>query len=200
MMSILGASHADMEEILKNLGYRYHKMAASEVAAKIAAMDATASPLPAPEPEPVGPHFVNLDKAQIEPAQATEGETAAKAGVESTQKEAEPEKTVLLWRYQSRPQQNARPRHLAKAEVQAGGEKSQLNEASERHKSFSKKQTDQKRPTSKATHEKQGKKQGKSQHASHINTARHKPEAKTRPVDPDSPFAKLAALRDKLKG
>jgi len=198
MMSILGASHGDMEEILKNLGYRYHKMAASEVAAKMAAMDATASPLPAPEL--VGPHFSNLHEAQTEPSQATEDETAAKVEEKSAQKEAEPEKTVLLWRYQSRPQENARKQSATKSKAHAEGEKSRLDEAREKRRSFSKKQKDQKRSTNKAPHKQEGKKQGRTQQASHINTPRHKPEAKARPIDPDSPFAKLAALRDKLKG
>lgn len=127
MMSILGATHDDMTEILKGLGYQHETRLESEIKPQ--------EDKPAEVPE------------------ITEANTLA------DNEEPEEPKTILIWRY--------------------GGNKHNQNSKSKRqaNKKFSKPKKNQNRATN--------------------PDKRNKPKA-DKPVDPDSPFAKLAALKDNL--
>ncbi len=129
MMSILGATGEDMEEILKSLGYRHEAMDAADVTAKLAELDAFAAEAQVKD---------TVFKAAAPAAVASEGEKPAvpaaepvpapvEAAVAETVEEAKPvtevseapaeePKPVLLWRQgrfegRNRNQDQNRQRH-----------------------------------------------------------------------------------------
>ena len=230
MMSILGATADDMEEILKGLGYRAEPKAAAEVQARLDALDTAAKTAevaagaeePAAGPEQAedgaGP---DADAAPADDAVATVEETAAQGEADPEQAPAEPAppqiadagaeplaeadqppaetveepRPVLLWRP---------ARHEGRHGPRRGrdGDAGQRGKGKRRDGDAGGRQDDgaraQRKPGGKP-HKQGGRDQrddrrgGKPGHA-----ARPRDERPAR-MDPDSPFAKLAALKERLK-
>lgn len=227
MMSILGATAEDMEEILKSLGYRHEASTDVEVTAKLAEMDdlvakAAESAKPkVPDAEPVPAPVVEEAVAE---AVATEApESAEDAPVEVAAEEA---KLVLLWRHgrfenrhrhakrhEGRGRQNNQ-RHAAENVEGEKGERRHFRGA--KRKSFEahggvqgnerqnhgaegenrKHYRDEQRKFD-ASH-KGGQKRG-GQNNKHEGNQRFERQERVVKLDPDSPFAKLAALKEQLK-
>ena len=252
MMSILGATAEDMEEILKGLGYRAEAKPANEVQARLDALDtaerdrvakpaeavaptegeaggeaeepqpaaeeATSQPIAeaAAEAEPVAAPHLEATETPDEPvaAVAAAEEAANEASPESAETVAEEPKPVLLWR-PSRSD-GGRPRHGHQRQGQ--NRTGQNREQAQRR--------DGERPEGGRPDHRgnkfRGKPGGGRDKGSRENGGREKaagdgrrpersndrhgakpraPQREERPVklDPDSPFAKLAALRDQFK-
>ncbi len=217
MMSILGATADDMEAILKGLGYRGEPKPAEEVAAHLKALDEAAAEedttQKAEEATPAEPVTEGADaatqtgavaaqpdeQAAAEPAAAeTPEETptpvaeikpdatpeaaaeapASEAPAEKPAGEEEEPKPVLIWR---QARFDGRKRHGAGK----GNPRQQARGRQERDGA-------QKRGK---PHRKDGEKPGFKRKG-----APHRPrEERPARIDPDSPFAKLAALKDQLK-
>src|SRR5690606_19922396 len=91
MLSILGATLDDMEEILKGLGYRADQVTAEEAAAFLAAQ--------APATEAATPAEGDAAEAPTEEAaSAVEAVEAPVASAEAVEGEVAEPKPVLLWR------------------------------------------------------------------------------------------------------
>lgn len=217
MMSILGATADDMEAILKGLGYRGEPKPAEEVAAHLKALDEAAAEKDATqkaeEAKPAEPVAEGADTATQTEAAATQPdeqaaaepaaaeapeetptpvaeikpdatpETVAEAPASETpaekaaDEEEEP-KPVLIWR---QARFDGRKRHGAGK----GTPRQQARGRQERDGA-------QKRGK---PHRKDGEKPGFKRKG-----APHRPrEERPARIDPDSPFAKLAALKDQLK-
>lgn len=231
MLSILGATPDDMEEILKGLGYRADSVKAEEAAAFLAAQAPTAaeagSETPAETPtETSDEHDADAAEGEAEapaaaaeqvpvaePAEAAvpvaEAPAAAEAAADGEPAEAKP---VLLWRPGSR-HDNQRQGHRHGGERQGdrqgqgerrGGERNrgqQAGERGERREGGRGGRPDQKgrdgkpqggnRPDRGERNERGGKPQQAKFEA--------RPPRKEKPIDPDSPFAKLAALKEQMK-
>lgn len=231
MLSILGATPDDMEEILKGLGYRADSVKAEEAAAFLAAQAPAAaeagSETPAETPtETSDEHDADAAEGEAEapaaaaeqvpvaePAEAAEpvaeAPAAAEAAADGEPAEAKP---VLLWRPGSR-HDNQRQGHRHGGERQGdrqgqgerrGGERNrgqQAGERGERREGGRGGRPDQKgrdgkpqggnRPDRGERNERGGKPQQAKFEA--------RPPRKEKPIDPDSPFAKLAALKEQMK-
>lgn len=215
MMSILGATAEDMEEILKGLGYRAEPNDASAVAARLAGFDSATVAAEAPKGEGTGAGGEEAaTNAEAAPAEASETagssespavetpatdddvpvaapdkpEAAIAAAAEGPVGGADPDggepeepKPVLVWRQAARPdnRQHGRGRNRGEStrEGQEGGEKRGFRT---------------KRPPKGA-----GKGAGKGGGKPPMQARPPRREAAVR-IDPDSPFAKLAALKDKM--
>lgn len=201
MLSILGATPDDMEEILKGLGYRADVVTAEEAAAFLASQDGAATEAAAPvdaAPEPGDADATApVEAADATPAEAPAAEVSGDEAAASAEAEepAEP-KPVLLWRPGTRQenQRGGRPHgdqrrgghRPAQADGREGGrEGGRKGGAPARAKGQDGKPGGQRkeRPD---RHERGGKFDGR-------------PQRKEKPIDPDSPFAKLAALKEQLK-
>ena len=209
MLSILGATPDDIEEILKGLGYRSEQVSAEEahlcgldrqaaeagkngVAEKESTEEATvqadapaqAEPAKAEEAEPQKdePVAAAAEGAVVEaPAEESPdtGKEEAGGAAPAEQDETEPPKPVLLWRPAGRSDgQRGRHQHQRKG---AGPAKQQG-----RHR-------DGDRGPKKRKGGFKGK-PGKGKGGSFSS----RPPRTNKPVDPDSPFAKLAALKEQL--
>lgn len=234
MMSILGATTDDMEEILRSLGYRHEAMEAAAVTAKLAELDAFAaeaaakeagvSPVaeaekpavPAAEPVPAPVVVAEAEtEAKVDEAAPVAAE-AAPAG-ETAEAAAEEPKPVLLWRQgrfegrnrnqdQNRQRQNRGNQNRGYQNRDQGGEarKSDGAELQARNDRGGKRFDKQKR------HAGEGKREGgkgdfrggnqrqpKRDHG-HQGGKRVEQERPAR-IDPDSPFAKLLALKEQMK-
>lgn len=151
MMSILGATHEDMEVILKELGYKSESRLEAEIK--------PAAETPAAEPASEKP----AEEAEPKPEADTPVQTEAAAEAAADVAEPEEEKRILIWRYGG------------------GGNRNQNRNANQGKgkKNFGKKP--------------------------HQNKGGNKPRpggskpAKSKPIDPDSPFAALAALKSSMK-
>lgn len=168
MLSILGATHEDMVEILKGLGYRNESLEAAAVASKLAEWD--------------GPVEQKQAGAESQPAESGEQENAApadsaKQADAAAEEEAETPAPIDIWR----PARQGRPsnRHKEKRGGQRGKSRGHPSRKGKGHGS-------QDGGAGKGT--------GKSPHK-----GRQKPQTAREP-DPDSPFAKLAELKESLKG
>ncbi|PHP66070.1 helicase [Zhengella mangrovi] len=196
MMSILGATAEDMDEILKALGYRGETKPADEVQAHLDALDVASKPQDAGHAEagandggdsaveaPVAAEEgqAPVATAEAEAAVAEAGGTEAPAAAAEAPSEAEADteapKTVTVWR-QGRPEGRGRP-HQGR-----GGGRDRDNQP--RRDGFKGKGGAPKRGP------KPGGKPDRPQGAKPVR------EAKPQRIDPDSPFAKLAALKDKM--
>lgn len=251
MMSILGANADDMEEVLRNLGYRHEAADAAGVTAKLAELDAFAAGATSkaeasaksglPDAEPVGDVAMMLEKKAQALAPAVE---VAEAKPDAAPVDAaEAPKPVLLWR-QGRPEgRGRRPdqsgnRHrgnqnrtaaAGEAPAAAGedgaprrshfrGRQGEGGQGQDRprHDGNNAKRFHKGKPGegSKApganpvregrpeNHEPRKGNGAKPHHQNRDAGKRHeRPERQERPVkiDPDSPFAKLAALREQMK-
>lgn len=240
MMSILGATTEDMEEILKSLGYRHEAMEAGDVAAKLAELDAFAAEaaakdagaavsavaaeaekpaVPAAEPVPAPVVAVEVKAEETAPvAEAPAAEAAAPAG----DAVAEEPKPVLLWRQgrfegRSRNQdQNNRQRHGGqhnrgqqnegrKSEggdeqnARGGGKRFDKNK---RHnhdgEGQGKREGFKGKPRDGGGRDRQPKRDHAAPHGASNGNKRFEQERPAR-IDPDSPFAKLLALKEQMK-
>lgn len=242
MLSILGATLDDMEEILKGLGYRADQVSAEEAATFLAAQsgepakagvtdaapaedaandDADASDASEQEASAEAPVETAAEVKAEEPK--TEGSTSEEGKTEeATAENAEP-KPVLLWRPGGRNDNqrsdNRRPGNRS-AGNRGEGERREAGEGRPgiRHNANrdANRDGDRKReggrPDNKARgnnnrgdrpdrgerkdrperNDRGGKPQGQQRFEA-------KPPRKEKPMDPDSPFAKLAALKEQLK-
>ncbi|MEC9464025.1 MAG: helicase, partial [Pseudomonadota bacterium] len=235
MLSILGATPDDMEEILKGLGYRADSVSAEEAAAFLAtqagatateaaagaeksdedsveeadqASDATGEAEAAPAPAEEAP------ASDAAPAEAAASEQPAEAA------EAAEPKPVLLWRPGGRSdnqrgtgrpggdrrpqgQRNQAPREGGEGRAEGRGEGRRDDRRSDNRGDrrddnrgkFGGKGDRQDRGDRKDRGPRPERDNNKSQPA----RFEAKPPRKEKPVDPDSPFAKLAALKEQLK-
>jgi ATP-dependent RNA helicase SUPV3L1/SUV3 len=167
MMSILGATHEDMNEILTTLGYRADVKPEEFVQNRLVAIDPAYS---------IPETAVKVEKADIK--DVADGEVKAPDNASEPQMEkpaeeaVEEEKKIQIWR----PAKSGRPQG-SRSNATPG--KSQGSPK-------------QHRTPHKKGHQGKGSMRGKP-----VNTAKHK---STKPLDPDSPFAKLAALKARLEG
>jgi ATP-dependent RNA helicase SUPV3L1/SUV3 len=259
MMSILGATAEDLEEILKGLGYRSEAKPAEEVQTRLDALDAAAKPeIPAaPEPAPAVEASVDAAAATaVETASDTPAETAASdevveatgeaaseapaeegATAQADQAEAEattettsaadmveaittagtaPEETapaseaaavgeaeaspesateepqpVLVWRP---GRQDQRPRHKGGNRDRNRGRQDQAGAGEGRTQGRDRPERRKGKPNGGNKGGERGPRPG----AGPKPGGRPREERPAR-IDPDSPFAKLAALRDQLK-
>ncbi|MDO1585180.1 helicase-related protein [Rhizobium oryzicola] len=231
MLSILGATPDDMEEILKGLGYRAEAVKAEEAQAYLAAQ-APASTGTAEATETVATD--DADSASEEAGEAattaTEEATpvaeAAEAPAAATPAEGEgteEPKPVLLWRPGGgrseqqrgpRPQQgdrrgqnNRQPGNAAtegrnenrrrddrQDQEQRGRDGGRPNRGGDRRNEGGRGD----RPERGERHDRGGDRheRNKPQQAQRFEA---KPPRKEKPIDPDSPFAKLAALKEQMK-
>lgn len=222
MLSILGATPDDMEEILKGLGYRADSVTAEEAAAYLASLGGAAasaeqSAEPAVEPE------ADADAGDAASEAAPAAETVAPAPAETTDAVAAPEeasepKPVLLWRPGGRGDNqrgagnqrsggdrrpgNAAPRR-AEGEGKPEGRRDDRRRDGARKDGpeggrgkFAGKGERQDRGDRKDRGPRPDREGGRPQGGQRFEA---KPPRKDKPVDPDSPFAKLAALKDQLK-
>lgn len=242
MLSILGATLDDMEEILKGLGYRADQVSAEEAATFLAAQsgdaakasatdaapaeeaagdDADASDAPEQEAPAETPAEVTAAEVKAEEPKAEESTSEEGKSEEATAENAEP-KPVLLWRPGGRNDNqrsdNRRPGNRnaggrGEGERREGGEGRPGNRqnANRDGNRDGDRKREGGRPDNKARgnnrsdrpdrgerkdrpehNDRGGKPQGQQRFEA-------KPPRKEKPMDPDSPFAKLAALKEQLK-
>ncbi|MCX8999339.1 helicase [Rhizobiaceae bacterium BDR2-2] len=245
MLSILGATPDDMEEILKGLGYRADAVPAEEAQTVLNAgkpeEDTATAAEPATEAAPeasgVADADVSVAEAPAETASETPVETAtetpaeaitetpAEAPAEATPAEAAPAnetaqdseatleaataaeelppaepKPVLLWRPGGRSDSpRARPQgeHRGRGNRPQGERRDGENRRSEGRPDRNR---DGERDGGKRNEHKGGKPgHGKRDNKRDNQRFEARPPKKEKPIDPDSPFAALAALRDQLK-
>lgn len=196
MMSILGATAEDMDEILKALGYRGETKPADEVQAHLDALDVASKPQDAGHAEAgandggdsvaEGPVAAEAGEAATATAEAeaavaeaggTEAPAAAAEAPSEAEAHAEAPKTVTVWR-------QGRPEGRGRSHQGRGGGRERDNQP--RRDGFKGKGGAPKRGP------KPGGKPDRPQGAKPVR------EAKPQRIDPDSPFAKLAALKDKM--
>lgn len=236
MLSILGATPDDMEEILKGLGYRADSVSAEEAAAFLAAQAGSAPTESAVVEKGDDDGVDDADQsgeaghegeapAASEEAAATEVAPSAEAP-EVTEQAAEPAepKPVLLWRPggrsdnqrgTGRPAGDRRPQGQRHQAPREGGESRGDNRPEGRGEGrrddrrsdnrgdrrddnrgkFAAKGDRQDRGDRKDRGPRPDRDNNKSQPA----RFEAKPPRKEKPVDPDSPFAKLAALKEQMK-
>lgn len=261
MLSILGATLEDMEEILKGLGYRADAVKAEEAIAFLAQQDATASaaaPAPAADAAVEKADHDDADAATDEPAKETEVAAPETAGQETTAQETtvagdapaeaapaaaevsvaadaaveptEP-KPVLLWRLGGRNDHQQRQGgrgHGDRRGQQGEGRGHQGNrrsggeqaagegnrEGRDRRDGRENRGGDKGprgnreggRPQHQGNRGERGERQERNDRNDRNNRGASqplrfeaKPPRKEKPIDPDSPFAKLAALKEQMK-
>ncbi|WP_345118104.1 hypothetical protein [Bartonella pachyuromydis] len=208
MMSILGANGSDMEEILKGLGYQSHAISNAVFEQHLLADKApsntsstTTTVLDVPAAECVGDQWqtmhtletVQEEKSAISTCNDTQQNTISRlpdaelVGDFAKQKRATTEdKVILLWRY------NHQFHHHTQKKRDKSGHKWQ-NKAKKAFKKEAK--TNEKSPQEATSHTKHSYKSN----TPHNKRTSHKPFQKEKQLNPDSPFAKLAALRDQLR-
>jgi ATP-dependent RNA helicase SUPV3L1/SUV3 len=234
MLSILGATLEDMEEILKGLGYRADTVTPAEAAAHLAAQHASAAPAAEASTEEAAEEADHDDAdstteeaaSEVPVAEvklATEAETAEGSAAETSETgEAIEPKPVLLWRLGGRNDNHRQARGHGErrgGERQQPGNRRQGNggegEGNRREGRDGKRQ-ERSRDGGKPhqgrgdRNEQRGDRQdrGDRKDRNERNNKRGgsqplrfeaKPPRKEKPIDPDSPFAKLAALKEQMK-
>jgi len=253
MLSILGATLEDMEEILKGLGYRADAVKAEEATAFLAQQDAAAAPAaPAGDATAEKADHDDADTATDEPAKEVEAvsqEAAAPAeapaetevavaaepvaAAEVAAEPAEP-KPVLLWRLGGRndhqqrqggrghgdrrgqqgegrgQQGNRRGGEQAAGEGNREGGRDRRDGRDNREARGSDKGPRGNREGGRPQHQGNRGERGDRQERGDRNDRNNrgasqplrfeaKPPRKEKPIDPDSPFAKLAALKEQMK-
>ncbi len=216
MLSILGATPDDMEEILKGLGYRADVVTADEAAAFLSSQQPAVEAVgggeagdTAAEVEPEGEKDETPTEAAGDAKPAAEQSAAAEApadkqvpadGDAASATEPDAPKPVLLWRPGGRNenQRNGRPqaadrRHDRRGEGRVQGERGSRDGG--------KPGRDSRRPDGKSDRPPRGERPDRQERGKPPQSARFeaKPPRKEKPVDPDSPFAKLAALKEQMK-
>ncbi|MDP9589213.1 UNVERIFIED_ORG: ATP-dependent RNA helicase SUPV3L1/SUV3 [Shinella zoogloeoides] len=243
MLSILGATPDDMEEILKGLGYRADSVTAEEAAAFLAAQ-APADAGAATPADAAGEQDGDADEAQADAAEESAGEAPAAeapasetpveetpaaetaeapaaldaAAPEAAGESAEPveAKPVLLWRPGSRHDNQRQGGHRHGGErpergERRGGDRNRGQQAGERGERGERREGGRGRPDQNRGG-RDGKPQGGNRDRNEQRGERNerggkpqqakfeaRPPRKEKPIDPDSPFAKLAALKEQLK-
>ena len=183
MMSILGATADDMEEILKSLGYRAEPIDSSTLAEKLAGFDVaneqstTTDQIETHSAEFVGDGWSSSSAERVEVIQ--EAEPVGSAAGEKV--ETNEVKTILLWHYQ--------PRHEQHNKRANGAKKNRFDNRQGQSKQRDGNQEPQNRDRPRFNKNRKNDSDSK----------RVKAKPAPKPLDPDSPFAKLAALRDQLK-
>ncbi|MEY9721219.1 ATP-dependent RNA helicase SUPV3L1/SUV3 [Sinorhizobium fredii] len=219
MLSILGATPDDMEEILKGLGYRADSVTAEEAAAFLAKQDGTPAEASAAPEAPAEPVEADADdaaepadadaapvetaSAEADPAEAASTEAAlAEASGEEAPAAAQPEepaepKPVLLWRPGTR-QDNQRGGRHQQGDQRRGGQRHGQGEAREGGRKGGGAPARAKPQDGKPGGQR---KERQDRHERHDRAVKfdNRPPRKEKPIDPDSPFAKLAALKEQLK-
>jgi len=240
MMSILGATAEDMEEILKSLGYRQEAMDAAAVTAKLAELDAFAAAAATAAQAEVVEEETVFKAAVPASAPASEAKPAvpaaepvpapvkavaqAKAASEAVEAPAEEPKPILLWRQgrfegrnrnhdqnQNR-QRNHRPQQGDARKSDAGSEGGDAQGARDNRggaKRFDKNRRNDGEGQDRGQNKREGFKgkprDGNRDHRQskrdNVNPQANKRVEQERPVriDPDSPFAKLLALKEQMK-
>jgi Superfamily II DNA and RNA helicases len=246
MLSILGATPDDMEEILKGLGYRADVVKAEEAQAFLASQDGSAAAsAPAAEApaeaaasettETASESTATEETAAAQPAEAVEAAEPAVAEAATAEAptaeasaaapaEAEEPKPVLLWRPgtgRDNDQRGGRPRHgerrgsgprnaggeagqaTGRQDDRRGGDRREGRQNGERREGGKPNRDNNRRPDNNNRadrHEGGGRPdrgdRGKGSQPSRFEA---KPPRKEKPIDPDSPFAKLAALKEQMK-
>ncbi len=256
MLSILGATLEDMEEILKGLGYRADAVKAEEAATYLAAQDAAATPAAAATTEATADaaaetaehddaDSASADETAAEaPAAETAEAPAAEAPVAETTAteasaeaapvaevpaaEAEEPKPVLLWRLGGRTDGNQRQAR-GHGERRGGEHQGERQERGERQGDRQDRGHSHRRQGGEGEN-RDGNRQNRGKDGGKPHQGRNdqrgdrqdrggkgrddrnnnrggsqplrfeaKPPRKEKPVDPDSPFAKLAALKEQMK-
>lgn len=246
MMSILGATSEDMDEILKGLGYRGETKPETDVKAKLDAFDAealakaekapeTSDAAPAESAEAVSEVAQSTDESAAapvaetvaepvaevpaEPAAEAPADAATEAAAETAAQEPaageeheEAPKMITIWRqgrFEGRPRReqgnrnargNDRDRGAAPAEGEAPGEKRAFR-GKPRGDGPQRGRNERQRggkPGGKPGGKRDGQRDAK---PSGERRWEAQPPRDARPakLDPDSPFAKLAALKEQLK-
>ena len=232
MLSILGATPDDMEEILKGLGYRADSVKAEEVAARLAAQAPAEADAAAPaeaSEETTDEHDADAAEGETEApvtaaaASAVSLETAATEPVEAPipaeiAAEGEPveAKPVLLWRPGSR-HDNQRQGHRQGGERQGDRQGQGERRGGDRHRGQPAGERGERRDGGRGRPDQAKSRDGKPQGGNRPDRNEHRPDRndrggkpqqakfearpprKEKPIDPDSPFAKLAALKEQLK-
>ncbi|MCZ2328804.1 hypothetical protein [Bartonella sp. F02] len=201
MMSILGANEADMEEILKGLGYQSHSISSTELEQILAQQgpssheSKTESILS--EAECVGDYWSILQESEPIEKETSSSFSEEQFCATNNLPEAEPvgniakpkhpatkDKVILLWRYHYQHHNRSHKNTQSKRKLHS------------KYKKPFKKEVNTDTATSSKTVSRG--------HLSHKHNKphtkrldRHSSSAQKRP-DPDSPFAKLAALRDRF--
>ncbi|MCJ8308966.1 MAG: DEAD/DEAH box helicase [Hyphomicrobiales bacterium] len=175
MLSILGATHENMADILRGIGYRGEGKLETEIQAKLEQWDVAAR---APA-QPVGDdHAAPADAAETSdatPAPEASTSEAPAADDDATPAEAEEPKRLEIWR------QNRDNKARSGGGHKRGGNNNRGGGGGGKGSNFDRKG-------------------GKPKHGKfnkHDNR-KSKPAA-DKPIDPDSPFAALAALKGDLK-
>ncbi|HEX8045482.1 helicase-related protein [Rhizobium sp.] len=253
MLSILGATLEDMEEILKGLGYRADAVKAEDATAYLAQQDASSTPAPAAQAAEVAADHDDADGASDEPA--AEGESVAEAAAPaaeapaaetpaepavaaaepvevSANDAAEPvePKPVLLWRLGGRNdnQQRQGGRGQGDRRGQQGQGEGRGHQGNRRNSSSEQQPNaegnreargdnrgprgnnrDGGRPQNQGSRPERGDRQDRGERKDRNDRNNRgapqplrfeaKPPRKEKSIDPDSPFAKLAVLKEQMK-
>ncbi|CAD7047614.1 helicase [Pseudorhizobium endolithicum] len=223
MLSILGATPDDMEEILKGLGYRADVVSADEAAAFLSAQQ------PAPQAEAADGSEAGDAAAELEaevakneapseaaveakpaveqPAAAeTSADEQAQANADAAAAEPEAPKPVLLWRPgggRNENQRTGRPQGGDRRQERRGEGRVQGERGSRENgpREGGRPGRESRRPDGKSDRPPRGERPDRQERGKPSQPARFeaKPPRKEKPVDPDSPFAKLAALKEQMK-
>ncbi|KQZ49424.1 helicase [Rhizobium sp. Root149] len=223
MLSILGATPDDMEEILKGLGYRADAVSAEEAQAFLASQQPT-SVAPVSDAAETTDSGDDADPAPQE--QAGEMPVAPEVAAEATAGEpavAEEPKPVLLWRPGGGRAENQRGGQCPQGERRAPNnaprqgegrrdnrdnrERGERTEQGGRPNRDGGSNRDGGRPNHRGDRQDgrpdrgRGDRPERGDRGKAPQPARFeaKPPRKEKPIDPDSPFAKLAALKEQMK-
>jgi ATP-dependent RNA helicase SUPV3L1/SUV3 len=224
MLSILGATPDDMEEILKGLGYRADSVKPEEAAAFLAAESGEKSAEAAPASDEATDASDNTDSATTDAAAAQETAPADAAAAPAADLLATPEapaepKPVLLWRPGGR-NDNQRPvrtqgerrnsgtnqgaRTEQKTEGRTDGPRDGNSRDDKRrdggHAGKPRDRDGQRdKNASRGDRNDRGPRKDRDTKPAQPQRFEAKPPRKEKPIDPDSPFAKLAALKEQMK-
>ncbi len=233
MLSILGATPDDMEEILKGLGYRADSVSAEEAAAFLAAQAGSAAaeaPAAADKSDDAVDDADQSAEASAEgeapaavteePAAAVAAEAVEPAAAEEQSAEPTEPKPVLLWRpggrndnqrSTGRPAGDRRPQDQRNAAPREGGEAAGEKRGEGRRDDRRSDNRGERRDDNRGKFAGKGDRQDRGDrkdrgprperdnNKSQPARFEAKPPRKEKPIDPDSPFAKLAALKEQLK-
>jgi ATP-dependent RNA helicase SUPV3L1/SUV3 len=224
MLSILGATPDDMEEILKGLGYRADSVKPEEAAAFLAAESGEKSAEAAPASDEATDASDNTDGATADAPAAQEAAPADAAAAPAADLLATPEapaepKPVLLWRPGGR-NDNQRPvrtqgerrnsganqgaRTEQKTEGRTDGPRDgNFRDDKRRDGGHAGKPRDRDgqrdKNASRGDRNDRGPRKDRDTKPAQPQRFEAKPPRKEKPIDPDSPFAKLAALKEQMK-
>ena len=238
MLSILGATPDDMEEILKGLGYRADSVKPEEAAAFLAAQAPAASAAAVEAPaeaatETSDEHDADASDENEAPVATTEApaaetaEAPAAAADAAAEGEAVEAKPVLLWRPGSRHDNQRQGGHRHGGDrnqgdrngerqgerqdrgERRGGDRNRGQQAGERGERGERRDGGRGGRPDQPKGGRDGKPQGgnrpdrgeRNDRSAKPQQAKFeaRPPRKEKPIDPDSPFAKLAALKEQLK-